>query len=183
MLYYVHISFCEVLIMKIAILGYSGSGKSTLAQNLADFYKIPVLSLDTVQFLPNWVERDRDEGRSIVWEFMQDESWVIDGNYTEFFQKERLEQADKIIILNFPRRVCLYRVIKRYFQNRNNSRASMAEGCIEKIDLEFIWWILHKGRTKKMRNHIKWIASLYKGKTLVLKNQKQVNSYIKQIQA
>lgn len=168
--------------MKIAILGYSGSGKSTLGRQLADHYNVPVLFLDTVQFLPNWMERDTNEGRSIVWEFMQNESWVIDGNYNSFFQKERLEQANKIILLNFSRRVCLYRAFKRSFQHKNKARESMATGCIEKIDLEFIWWILHEGRTKKRRNHYKQIASLYKDKTLILKNQKQVDEFILQTQ-
>jgi adenylate kinase family enzyme len=164
--------------MKIAILGYSGSGKSTLARRLADCYNIPVLYLDTVHFLPGWVERDADEGRLIVSEFMRNDSWVIDGNYDDFFQKERLEQADIIIFLNFPRRVCLLRAVKRYFQYRNTTRESMATGCTEKIDLEFIRWILYKGRTGKRRNHFKQIASLYKNKTLVFKNQKQVDAYI-----
>jgi len=118
--------------MKIAILGYSGSGKSTLARHLAGYYKIPVLFLDTVNFLPNWVERDRDEGRLIVWNFIQNDSWVIDGNYGDFFQRERLEQADKIIFMNFPRRVCIYRAFQRYLKYKNTTREDMAKGCIEK---------------------------------------------------
>lgn len=56
--------------MKIAIIGYSGSGKSTLAKKLSKHYKIPVLFLDTVNFSPNWNERDRNEGRLIVSDFM-----------------------------------------------------------------------------------------------------------------
>ena len=36
--------------MKIAIIGYSGTGKSTLARKLANFYKLPVLHLDSVHF-------------------------------------------------------------------------------------------------------------------------------------
>jgi len=168
--------------MKIAILGYSDSGKSTLGRKLANHYHAPVLFLDTVQFLPNWMERDPDEGRSIVWEFMQNESWVIDGNYNDFFQKERLEQANIIILLNFSRRVCLYRAFMRYFQQKNKIRESMATGCIEKMDLEFVWWILHEGRTKKRRNHYKQIASMYRDKILILKNQKQVDEFMIQIQ-
>jgi len=168
--------------MKIAILGYSGSGKSTLAGRLSSYYKIPVLFLDTVNFLPDWAERDKDDARSIVWEFMQNESWIIDGNYNDFYQKERLEQADRIIFLNFPRVVCLYRVLRRYFQNKNKTRESMASGCIEKMDMEFIWWILHEGRNKQRRNHFKQIASQYKDKILIFKNQKQVDEYFKQNQ-
>lgn len=165
--------------MKIAIIGYSGSGKSTLARKLADYYKIPVLFLDTIQFLPNWVERDRDEGRSLVERFMDNDSWIIDGNYNGFLQKERLEQADKIIFMNFSRINCLYRAMKRYFMNRNTTRESMANGCIEKMDWEFIWWILYGGRTKTRRKHYNQIKALYKNKIVILKNQKQLTNYMK----
>lgn len=167
--------------MKIAILGYSGSGKSTLARNLASYYKIPVLFLDTVNFLPNWAERERDEGRLIVWNFIQNDSWVIDGNYESFYQRERLEQADKIIFMNFPRRVCIYRAFKRYFKYKNTTREDMAKGCIEKMDLEFIWWILHEGRTKKRRNHYKQIEREFKDKIVILKNPKEVDLYLQKI--
>ena len=108
---------------------------------------------------------------------------MIDGNYNKFLQKERLEQADKIILLNFPRRICLYRALKRYFNNKNKTRESMATGCIEKMDWEFIWWILHEGRTKSIRAHYRQIASLYEDKFLVLKKQKQVDTYLKQIRS
>lgn len=167
--------------MKIAIIGYSGSGKSTLARKLAKFYKAPVLFLDTVNFLPNWIERDRDEGRLIVCDFMKNNSWVIDGNYSDFFQKERLEQADKIIFLNFPRRICIYRALKRYFKYKNTTREDMAKGCIEKIDLEFIWWILYEGRTKEIRNHYKQIEQNFKNKIVVLKKAKEVNLFLQKI--
>lgn len=167
--------------MKIAIIGYSGSGKSTLARKLAKYYKAPVLFLDTVNFLPNWIERDRDEGRLIVCDFMKNDSWVIDGNYSDFFQKERLEQADKIIFLKFPRRICIYRALKRYFKYKNTTREDMAKGCIEKIDLEFIWWILYEGRTKEIRNHYKQIEKDFKNKIVVLKKAKEVNLFLQKI--
>lgn len=166
--------------MKIAILGYSGSGKSTLTRKLSSHYNIPRLFLDTVQFEANWQERDRDEAKAIVQEFMKNDSWVIDGNYTGFYQRERLEQADKIILLDFPRRICLYRAYKRYLQNKNQTREDMANGCIEKIDLEFIWWILHECRTKEKREKYKEIEKEFKNKIVVLKNPKEVSLYLKQ---
>lgn len=36
--------------MKIAVLGFSGSGKSTLAKQLSEYYDIPLLYLDCVNF-------------------------------------------------------------------------------------------------------------------------------------
>lgn len=167
--------------MKIAILGYSGSGKSTLARELASYYHNPVLHLDTVQFTPGWVERDKDEARFLTKEFMKNESWVIDGNYRSFYQQERLEQADKIIFLNFPRRICFFRAYKRYLNNKDKTREDMAEGCEEKFDLEFAWWILHKGRTKEVVNRYKQIEEEFKDKVVVLKNPKEVSKFLENL--
>ncbi|BBF43621.1 DNA topology modulation protein flar-related protein [Lachnospiraceae bacterium KM106-2] len=167
--------------MKIAIVGYSGSGKSTLAKFLGDFYGIPILYLDQVQFLPGWQERPTEEGKEIVSKFMESPSWVIDGNYNSFYQKERLEQADQIIFMNFNRVNCLFRALRRYHRNRNKTRESMTNGCIEKMDAPFIWWILREGRTKRRRNHYKDIIRLYPDKSIVIKNQHQLEAYIKKL--
>ena len=164
--------------MKIAILGYSGSGKSTLAGILAQHYDIPVLHLDTVAFKPGWQNRDKEERKEIVSNFMKNESWVIDGNYKILFRADRLERADKIIILSFNRFFCLKSVFKRYFMYKGKTRPDMADGCDEKIDLEFILWILYRGRTRKIRKDYKNICNQYKSKTLWLTNRKQVNDYI-----
>lgn len=168
--------------MKIAVMGYSGSGKSTLARQLAEHYHIPVLFLDTVQFLPGWAERDREEGRSIVSGFLRvNESWVIDGNYECFLQKERLEKADRIILLCFPRGICLFRAFKRYLGFRGKTRESMADGCPEKLDGKFVWWILREGRTKQRRDHFRGIVSRYREKTVVLKSPGQVGRFVNRI--
>ena len=68
--------------MKIQIIGFSGAGKSTLSKQLSKFYNLPVIHMDSLNFLDNWVERDRTEFNNIVNEFLDsNESWVIDGNY------------------------------------------------------------------------------------------------------
>lgn len=163
--------------MKIAILGYSGCGKSTLAKHLSLYFDIPVLYLDTVQFEAGWKERDREEAAAIVAEFLKGEDWVIDGNYASFSLEERLEQADHIIYLKFSRWSCLYRVLKRYFRYRNTTRESMAEGCCEKLDLPFVWWVLVEGRTKKRREQYEGLIHRYPQKLTVLKNQRQLDRF------
>lgn len=164
--------------MKIAILGYSGAGKSTLAKALGTCYNVPVLHLDTVQFLPDWKIRNVDESREIVHNFMNNEDWIIDGNYRRFYKSERLEQADKIIILDFNRFFCLKSAVKRYKENKGRSRPDMADGCCEKLDMEFIMWILFFGRRRKQRNEIKNIIKKYPNKIIHFKNRKQVNNFI-----
>lgn len=167
--------------MKIAVMGYSGSGKSTLAEFLSERLNVPILYLDTVQFEAGWKERDRVEAVSIVSEFMKKDSWVIDGNYQGFLQRERLETADYIIYLNFSRMNCLFRALKRYFKNRNTTRTSVAEGCVEKFDFEFFLWIIYKGRTKDVRRHYSSIVSKYVDKTVVIKNQRQLTRFMDRV--
>lgn len=167
--------------MKIAILGYSGSGKSTLGRALGEFYGVPVLHLDTVMFLPNWQERQKDEQRAIVQRFMdENESWVIDGNYGNLLRARRLEEADVIVLMLFNRFSSLVRVTRRYLRYRGHRRPDMAEGCSEKLDAEFIRWVLWKGRTKGRRKHLRDILTQYPGKCVVIKNQRQINRYLQE---
>lgn len=65
--------------MKVAIIGYSGSGKSTLAREIGVVNDIPVLHLDTVQFLPNWQVKEDKEALKEVSDFMAREQWIIEG--------------------------------------------------------------------------------------------------------
>ena len=69
--------------MKIAIIGYSGAGKSTLAEKLSNYYSIPKLHMDTLQFQPDWQDSDRDWMKSEMKSFLNNHSdWVIDGKLT-----------------------------------------------------------------------------------------------------
>lgn len=112
--------------MKIAVLGYSGAGKSTFAKLLSEHYGIPVLYLDTVNHLPKWEIRPREESCAIVGKFMdENESWVIDGDYSSIEQERRLTEADRIFELLLPRWVSLKSAWKRYRTHRGKSRESM----------------------------------------------------------
>lgn len=169
--------------MKIAILGYSGSGKSTLAKRLGELYGIPVLHLDTVEFLPNREKRELSEKQRIVADFMRDDDgWVIDGNYSKLFRTERLEQADMIVMLLFDRFSCLRRVVKRYRMYKGRTRPDIGDGCAEKLDAEFIWWILHEGRTKSKKAGYKAIREKYPDKVTVLKNQRQLDEFTRRLE-
>ena len=155
--------------MKILVMGYSGAGKSTLARALGGKYGCPVLHLDTLQFKAGWRERDPGEAEAMAEAFLYgNPGWVIDGNYLgRFAYERRCREADRIIQLLLPRRLCLYRAVKRYLQNRGRTRESMAPGCQEKIDWEFVRWILWDGRRKEYREGFGRLAAAYPGKTAV----------------
>lgn len=166
--------------MKIAILGYSGAGKSTLARRLGEYYNAPVLHLDTVQFLPNWQERERSEKEKIVEDFLNKySSWIIDGTYSGLHFDRRLTESDMIIMMLFNRFVCFSRVVSRYRKFKGKTRSDMTDGCAEKLDLEFARWVLFDGRTAKRREKFKRAAAKFPEKIVMIKNQRQLDRFLK----
>lgn len=63
-------------------------------------------------------------------------SWVIDGNYRKLEYERRLQEADRIIFMDFNRFSCLFRAYRRYLDHKGRARSSMTEGCEEKLDLD-----------------------------------------------
>ena len=164
--------------MKIAIIGYSGSGKSTLASFLGQYYNCEVLHLDKIHFTSNWQERTVNEMTYDISKFMLQKDWIIEGNYSFCLYEERMREADCIVYFNFNRFNCLYRAFRRYLKYKGRTRPSMAENCNEKFDFEFVKWILLDGHSQKNVTKFKVAVKKYPDKTIVLKNQKQLNDYI-----
>lgn len=168
--------------MKISILGYSGAGKSTLAKRLGRLFDIPVLHLDTVQFMEDWKEREKEEKLKIVEYFLnENSSWVIDGTYSGLHFKRRLEESDIIVMLLFNRFVCFKRVIMRYRKFKGHSRPDMADGCCEKLDGEFARWVLFDGRTAKRREKFERVKAEYPQKTVIIKNQRGLKAFLEKL--
>ena len=166
--------------MKIAVLGFSGSGKSTLAQKLGELTSAPVLHLDSVHFLPGWVERSAQEEQALVREFMDSHSsWIIDGNYRTLSFERRLEEADQIWILLFNRISRFWRVYRRYRRFRGKSRPDMGEGCTEKLDGEFARWVLWKGCSPEKDRRMRDIVRRYPEKSHLLTDQRQVDACLR----
>ena len=167
--------------MKIAILGHAGSGKSTLARQLGEKYGLPVLHFDSIHFLPGWVETDRPYKREKVTAFLDanPDGWVMDGNYFKICAERRFEEADRILYLDFPRRVCLPRVYKRLFTYRGKTRPDMAEGCSEKVDWPFLKWVLWDGRSAKKLEEFEAVARQYPGKFQRFTSPKQLEKELK----
>ena len=153
--------------MKIAVIGYSGAGKSTLARALAEGLGLPLLHLDQVHFLPGWAERDPEEARALTAAFLERESWVIDGNYAGLLQERRMEEADRIVFLDVCRGRCLLQALGRYWKHRGTVRDSAAPGCVEKLDGEFVRWLLWEGRSRERREAYEALARRYGDKTTV----------------
>lgn len=166
--------------MKILVIGYSSSGKSTFAKRLAKLYQLPVLHIDKIAFAPNWIERESDVVAADIKAFMQKKSWIIDGQYRKLVP-ERFDQANQIFIFNFNRFKCLYGAIVRRIKYHNQNRDTIAEGCKERLNLSFVWWILFTGRRKDSKDLIKSYIKEYPTKVKVFTSRKQTDRYLRSI--
>ena len=133
---------------RVLILGNSGSGKSTLAADLGKVTGIPVIYLDAHFWSAGWIEPQRDLWQEKVTGLLAGESWIMDGNYQKTL-KQRLQRADTVIYLDFPRDVCFRRVFKRLLMYWRKSRPDIAPGCREKVDFSFLRWIWYFPRDVK----------------------------------
>ena len=160
--------------MKIAVLGYAGSGKTYLSNYMAQKRKIPVLHLDDIKWDKEWKPIDDSVVLPAVTDFMNNEDWIIDGYYEYLLLEERLESADKIILLQLPRMTCFCRAVKR-------SKTRKAAGYVNDINSWFIKFLLFGCRDKARRNFYNKTAKKYKDKTVVLKTKRQVEEFIKTV--
>ncbi len=164
---------------KILILGCAGCGKSTLAKLLGKELNIPVIHLDRIFWKPGWEEEDKEVFFRFQQELVREDSWIIDGNYRDSLDL-RLAHADTVIYLDYPRRVALRGIFKRYFEYHNKERDTIGEGCKEKIDREFFMWVWNfKKKSKSLIiNKINNYSHL---NVLIFKNRQSLNDYLKTI--
>lgn len=125
---------------KILIIGCSGAGKSTLAVLMGKKFNLPVVHLDRLWWLPNWVERSREDFDLLLDKELAKSKWIIDGNFSRTFER-RLQCADFCIYLDYPTQLCVDSAKKRAEIFCGRSRPDMTEGCNEKFDEEFESWI------------------------------------------
>jgi len=166
------------------VLGVSsGVGKSTFARRLGDILKIDVYHLDTMYWKTGWIEASLDEFRSVQEKIVENGQWIIEGNYTNTYDV-RVERADTIIYLELPLYVCLYRVFKRFFQHIGKTRPDMTIGCNEKLDWQFIKFILttYKNRKTVMRERLEYFANTDpRNKIYILKSKSEIQEYLQKL--
>ncbi len=129
-------------IKKILIIGSGGAGKSTLAAELGGILGLAVIHLDAHFWNPGWVPTARPQWIETVEKLKSRDAWIMDGHYGSTLEM-RLEAADAVIFLDFPKLICVWRAIKRRFQSSGGSRPDMGPGCSERfLDGEFLKFLL-----------------------------------------
>ena len=122
---------------RVLVIGSPGSGKSTLAGELARRTGLPLIHLDQEYWRAGWVEPSKIEWKDKVARLIAGDRWIIDGNYGGSLE-QRLERADTVIDLEFPAWLCMSRILRRFARSRGRVRPDMADGCPERLNLDFL---------------------------------------------
>jgi adenylate kinase family enzyme/aminoglycoside phosphotransferase len=164
--------------LKIMIFGRPGGGKSTFANQLKSSLQIPVYHLDKYFYLSNWVERNYQEFLQIQQSFVNQDSWIIDGNSTKSLEM-RYQKADLVVYLLLPRYLCLWRILKRYF-SKDSKIDDRADNCPERINWKFLVYVWTFNQ--RVKQQIKTLQTKYpKVKLYTIKSDKELNQLYKKL--
>ncbi len=114
--------------------------------------------------------------RTIQNSLLDENEWIIDGNYTGILE-ERLLSADTIIFFNSPRRICYYRVFKRLLKNFGKTRIDMGKDCKERINLTFLKYIWNYPKYRKPFLLKKFRKLENEKKIFVLNSKKEIKEF------
>jgi len=168
---------------KIIVIGSPGAGKSTFSRRLSAKLGLEVIHLDRLFWNPGWMKTPKEEWRKLLEELASRPEWIMDGNYDSTLEL-RMEAADTVIFLDYPRRVCLWGVIRRRLP-WNQARPDMPEGCPEKWDrdfcefLRFVWHFPDNSRPNILRQ----MERCRRGRTMiVLRSRKEAERLLGRLQ-
>jgi adenylate kinase family enzyme len=97
---------------------------------------LPVIHLETLYWLPGWQAPPPGAHRGAFAAAFAQEAWISEGNFIETFDL-RLHRADLVVILEQPRRLCLWRALRRAVLSRRD-RPDLAPGCPEQFDRQLL---------------------------------------------
>ncbi|WP_246247158.1 DNA topology modulation protein [Piscibacillus halophilus] len=160
------------------LIGSPGSGKSTMSRELARILNLKLYHLDNLFWSPGWIMASREEQIEITKELIQEDEWMIDGNYNGTLDL-RLERADFVVLFDLPRWLCMIRIFKRMIQYRNQQRPDFNAGT-ERFNWEFIKYVWAFRKSKRPAIYEK--ISQYPEKNVVLlKKRRDVDVFLQKI--
>jgi len=112
--------------LRINVTGNAGAGKTTASIRIGELLKLPVHSLDAVVWQPHWRKTSPAQRKALEHDLTRGPSWVIDG-----VSAHVRSAADLSVVLDYPRRVCLYRAARRNLPYLFRSRPGLPENCPE----------------------------------------------------
>lgn len=165
---------------RIMVIGGPGSGKSTLGRKLGAQLGLPVVHMDPIYWLGDWVERDKAEAMRMAKEVADGPEWVFEGNHSASMAY-RAERADLIVFLDMPRALRMWRILWRSLRYYGRTRPDMGPNCPERFDrtfLKFCWTYDRDGRLRALGFVDDWRD---RRRVRILTSRRQVAAFLAEI--
>ena len=164
--------------MKIHIIGCSGTGKTYLAKKLSNKYNIPRYDLDNI-YWDNSSEKyetktEFEKRDKLLQKILEKDSWIIEGIYYKWLEQS-FKNANIIYILDLPKYIYKFRIIKRFIKRKLKLEAGKKETLKSLINL--LKWT-DKFQNENMKEIIK-ILEKYKEKVYLIKSKKEIKEILK----
>lgn len=174
------INFAGLDMSRIAIIGCPGSGKTTFSNEMGQILNREVIHLDKVLWKENWVMPEYETRRKIHGEIISQNEWIIDGMWKSHLA-DRLKRTSLVIFLDYKRRICVYRAIKRRIVYSGKQREDIADNCKEKLDgyfIKYIWTFRKKSRPIILRT----LSENPQVCVITLSSPKSTQAFLEQLQ-
>lgn len=173
---------------RVQIIGYGGAGKTTLAKEISNALDIPHCEVDGLFWLPNWQPKPQADFVRDLKKVTRSKKWVICGSYFNVSGAEISQQADVIIVLAYPLRTIIPRIIKRSIKRGitreklwGNNRESLFNFLFHPKK-SMLWFVLGRyvkqGRYKYRKRAV---AHGFKRKIIMFKTPKDAQRWLQNI--
>ncbi len=145
---------------RVSVVG--GGGKSTLARAICAKYNHSYIELDSIHWMPNWVERNPEDERLEIYRAIDNagSKWVVDGNYFNITSGAVISRADTVIFVNMPWSIMFWRVflrsVKRAVDKKKicgDNYESFRQTFLSKESL-LLWHIQTRDKYKNRRENV-----------------------------
>ncbi len=123
---------------RVLVIGSPGAGKSAFARELARRTGLPLTHLDAEYWRPSSVCPRVAEWEVKVRGLIAAAAWILDGAYTTTVLM-RAARADTVVVLDYPRTLCLYRAVRCAIFNRRPDTLDLGREPLNLEFLRFIW--------------------------------------------
>lgn len=165
--------------MKIYIVGSVSSGKSTFANKISEKLKVNYTSLDDVVYMIDKVnsfsniKRDVKDRDNLFYSIIQQKNWIVEDVGRSCF-KDGLKEADIIILLEPPKSIRNYRIIKRFIKQRLGLEKCGYNPSFQMLKNMLKWSRDYDSGKDKLKHRI----SGYREKTIILRNKRDIDNFI-----
>ncbi len=173
--------FSKLNFSRIAVIGCPGSGKTTFSNKLSAVLQMEVYHLDKLLWNPNWEMLPFEDRKKIHDGIIFQQTWLIDGMWSSHLD-DRYKRATLVVFLDFKRRLCMSRAVRRRIIYAGKQRNDIADGCFEKLDgyfLKTIWNFRKKVRPEILRLQRENAENVT---TIAIRTPKEAENFLQQLQ-